>query len=259
MPEEICYMCDAVKTSNEHVPPRCLFPKAKELEEGEDLRKELITVPSCDLHNAAKSLDDEFLMISISGIVGNNSIGYRHYQGRANRALRKRSKSLLDRVMTNRRRVKLPDGDNEFYNIVMGTPDYHRLVSCFEHIAFGIYHHHFGERFVGQTKIIMGFLHNTDKNSNSTTNFIRDKSAIELEEVERQGSNPGVFYYQFGKPDDIGLTLLRLTFYDGVDVYASFVPEGTSMGFDLGQELIKDGIRTTVTLGDKKYEFNEDS
>ncbi len=259
MPEETCYMCDAAATSNEHVPPRCLFPKTKELEEGEDLRRELITVPSCDLHNAEKSLDDEFLMISISGIVGNNSIGYRHYHGRSSRALRKRSKSFLDRIMTNRRRVKLPDGDNEFYNIVVGTPDYQRLVNCFEHIAFGIYRHHFGERFVGQGKVIMGFLHHTDKNSSSITNFIRDKSAIELEETERQGSNPSVFYYQFGQPDYNEITLLRLTFYDGVDVYVSFMPEGTSMGFDLGQELIKEGFRTTVTLGDKKYEFNEES
>ena len=58
---ETCYMCDASATGREHVPPRCLFPEAKDIP-GKDFRKKLITVPSCDAHNFAKSKDDEYLM-----------------------------------------------------------------------------------------------------------------------------------------------------------------------------------------------------
>jgi len=54
-----CYMCESVETSREHVPPVCFFPVAKEF--GSDLRRNLITVPSCDRHNSQKSKDDEFL------------------------------------------------------------------------------------------------------------------------------------------------------------------------------------------------------
>jgi hypothetical protein len=54
-----CYMCDSIETSREHTPPLCFFPEANEI--GQDLRRNLITVPSCARHNSQKSKDDEFL------------------------------------------------------------------------------------------------------------------------------------------------------------------------------------------------------
>ena len=57
-----CYMCEKLETGVEHVPPRCLFPKQKDLPAGVDLRKQLITVPACDEHNTCKSQDDEYLL-----------------------------------------------------------------------------------------------------------------------------------------------------------------------------------------------------
>ena len=54
-----CYMCDSVETSREHAPPSCFFPEAKEI--GREMRRNLITVPSCDRHNSYKSKVDEFL------------------------------------------------------------------------------------------------------------------------------------------------------------------------------------------------------
>ena len=56
-----CYICGAPATSKEHVPPQCLFPEKKDIGT-EKFRKDLITVPSCELHNTNKSKDDEFLM-----------------------------------------------------------------------------------------------------------------------------------------------------------------------------------------------------
>lgn len=75
-----CYACEAQATSREHVPPLCLFPTARD-SDGQDLRRNLITVPSHEAHNLQKSKDDEFLMVSIAGIFGNNSIGFRHKLG----------------------------------------------------------------------------------------------------------------------------------------------------------------------------------
>jgi hypothetical protein len=53
-----CYMCDSPETSREHAPPLCFFPETKDV--GRDLRRNLVTVPSCDVHNSKKSKDDEF-------------------------------------------------------------------------------------------------------------------------------------------------------------------------------------------------------
>lgn len=36
---QTCYMCDAPATSEEHVPPKCLFPERKDLPQGMDLRR----------------------------------------------------------------------------------------------------------------------------------------------------------------------------------------------------------------------------
>ncbi len=56
-------MCDSLATSREHAPPICFFPEASTF--GRDLRKSLITVPSCDAHNSKKSKDDEFFRATL--------------------------------------------------------------------------------------------------------------------------------------------------------------------------------------------------
>jgi hypothetical protein len=56
--DETCYMCEAPATSREHAPACCLFPESKTF--GRDVRRNLITVPSCSAHNSALSKDDEF-------------------------------------------------------------------------------------------------------------------------------------------------------------------------------------------------------
>ena len=66
-------MCSQIATSKEHVPPVCLFPEEKDIKTS-IFRNNLITVPSCELHNSKKSKDDEFLVACLAGIVGNNVI-----------------------------------------------------------------------------------------------------------------------------------------------------------------------------------------
>ncbi len=84
-----CYMCDSVETSREHVPPMYFFPKVKEI--GRDLRRNLITVPSCDRHNSLKSKDDEYLLavIAMTAAMG-NKVGQHQFFGRFLRAVARR-------------------------------------------------------------------------------------------------------------------------------------------------------------------------
>lgn len=71
-----CYMCDAPSTSREHAPPSCFFPDAAVF--GRDVRRNLITVPSCDAHNSRKSKDDEFLRATILLQAARSSEAARH-------------------------------------------------------------------------------------------------------------------------------------------------------------------------------------
>ena len=80
-------MCNAARTSDEHVPPKGIFPKKRDLPPGVDLRKQLITVPSCDVHNSEKSLDDEYLMYALVFGIQNNSTASEQVKGKITRAM----------------------------------------------------------------------------------------------------------------------------------------------------------------------------
>ena len=253
MQEEQCYMCTRIATSVEHVPPKCLFPEIKD--SGNNYRKNLITVPSCDEHNEKKSHDDEFLMVSIAGILGNNSIGYEHYHGKVQRAIKRSSYKLLKKAFIKGEIFRISD-NNKFIDILWGTPDHSRLLNCFEHIAHGVYKHHFKSSFNGSIKTLLHFIHPSEKNPQNFKKFIEHRASIDLEGKAIHGENKGVFYYQLTDPDQFGLFIAKLCFYQNVNIYICFQPSGTELPKHLGYELMNLGIKTFITVGDKEYEFN---
>ena len=235
-----------------------MFPENKD-NNGQWHRQNLITVPSCDRHNLLKSKDDEFLMVSTAGIIGNNSIGYQHKFGKVDRAIRRSSNRLLEKVFLKKQHYIIKTNGNQFFEIIWGTPDYDRLISCYEHISYGIFYHHFRRRFVGEVKILPGYLHKESENARVFNQFMRDKTDLELRGKEKFGANQDVFYFQFTDKDEFGIFLLKICFYGGIDIYVSFVPDGVQVPFNLGIKLIEGGIRTIITLDDKEYVFNSDA
>lgn len=249
-----CYMCEAEGSTSEHVPPRALFPQAKDAA-GQDHRADLITVPSCELHNMGKSRDDEFLMVSLAGIIGNNSIGYRHKFTKVNRAIRRTSYKLLMGAFASKPKLHVVDlGNNRFIDVLWGTPDQARLAFCFERIVRGLHYHHFGIPYAGQVKVLIGYLSYETGSTRNLQRFMLDKAEMELECRPKFGRNQDVFYYQVTDPDEFGLSLFRLCFYGGVNVYVSLIPDSAEAPKHLGFELMKRGIKTMFTLGDRTYE-----
>lgn len=254
MAELTCYMCDRPATSREHVPPRCLFPEAKDI--GADYRQNLLTVPSCEAHNSGKGADDEFLMVSLAGIFGNNSIGYSHKFSKVNRAIRRSSYALLNQAIKNQEWYVVEFGPNKFIDVVWGTPDYDRLLRCFDRVARGIHLAQFDFKFSGTTSAVLGYISTKDPNPAEFQRFIRDKVAIELKGKPRLGSNPEVFSFQFTDADQLGLSLVHLQFYGGLDIYVSLMPDGCKLPENLAMRLINGGIETTLRLGAQSYQFN---
>ena len=196
-------------------------------------------------------------MISIAGVVGNNSIGYIHNMTKINRALRRSSYKLLNRVISKRQYGQIKIKDNKFIDVIWGTPDIARLYRCFENIAYGIYSYEFKSRFIGEIKLIMGFLTHKESNSNIFTEFIRHRFDVDARNKPKKGFNQSIFYYQFIEPDKDGLIALKMCFYQGVDVYASFLPASSKMPYNLGIDLINKGIETHISLEGKDYMFNK--
>ena len=254
----ICYQCGSPANSREHVPPLCLFPETKDVK-GINLRKDLITVPSCEIHNSKKSTDDEFLMISIAGIVGNNFIGFIHNHTKVTRAIRRKSSRFLGSVILKKNKSFFFKNDTKKnFPITQGIPDVQRLIKCFEHIAYGLYFHKFQKIFDGEVKVLLGFILYDDDNSQTLVDFIKEKFAIEELALQIEGVNKEVFTYQFSKEDEHGIVGLKLVFYEGADVFIAFVPNNVNTT-NLGVELVKQGIKTVFTLGDKEFVFNKDN
>jgi hypothetical protein len=249
-------MCSAPPVSREHVPPKCIFPESKDTG-GPGLRKDLITVPSCAEHNCAKSCDDEFLMMSLAGIVGNNSIGYRHWTGKVDRAMRRSSYRVLhNKVLKPKRIERIQLQENLFIDVIWGTPDFARLYKCFDHVLRGLYFHDFGQRFEGEIKVVPGFIKHDPGTAETWQKLTEARYRYEADLMPRLGCNPQVFYYQRFPTDEFGLIAYRLSFYGGVDLYASLIPVHARMPGNLITEMVDRGMKTIVTVGDKAFTFN---
>jgi len=251
-------MCSKAATSKEHVPPACLFPEQKDTK-GLDFRKNLITVPSCDLHNSKKSNDDEFLMLSLSGLIKNNPVGTFHQITKGNRAVRRKNKDFIEKeILRNFKTTKIPDSSGKYRLVSIGNPNIQRLTNCLEHIAYGLFYHEFQKQFDGEVRMILEFIEYQDDNTQTLKKFLKRRFEVEKElNSGVKGDNPEVFQYEFHKPDKDGLIALRTIFYGAAEVYFSFKGKNSKQPFDLSFMLIEGGIPTIIGLGEEKYEFNK--
>jgi hypothetical protein len=238
------------------VPPKNLFPERKDIPE-RDLRQNLITVPSCDVHNTGKSHDDEFLMVSLAGLIGNNSIGYRHNAGKVDRAVRRSANRLLQKVFVKPQKlIRFEVAPNAFMDVLWGTPDTARLARCFEGVIRGLLHHDFEKPFEGDVRVHLGFLKYEPGNARTKNEFLRKRLALDIADKPKLGGNPDVFYYQRTDVDQFGLFAYRLCFYGAVEVMAGVLPAGSIRPGNLIEELIANGTKTFVSLGPETFEFN---
>ena len=211
-----CYLCDEPAIGVEHVPPRCLFPKAKDLPERVDLRKNLITVPSCEAHNSEKSRDDVYFQNVITGCDCINEVGREHYR-RQIRRQHKHSTSILARF--SKRAITVDDR-------LAHKVEIERLDNFAEHIAHALYLAHFGGRWHGELGWVPEFLSrltDPDAEAERTRLSLVELNDREFRNVPHHGENPEVFSYQV-----IGLAghcKMRLHFYEGCKIFLLFTDE----------------------------------
>lgn len=212
-------MCDAPATTDDHIPPKCIFPVQRDA--GVDYRKDLITVPACENHNLRTSLDDEYLMGMLAFHWRNNQAAYKQSTTKVKRALR-RSKRYYD--------LFFGEGKNQllFWNgeqLITAPVDIDRFDSSMRKVARGIYYKHFDSKWLGDIGILPVSL---------TAIYDRDPSPIApaLTQVIQQmrllcskqpqhGANPDIFYYQVAHNDPPTCTVMRLVFYGGFEVIAN--------------------------------------
>lgn len=221
MPQrESCYFCGAASTSDEHVPPRAVFPKPKDSPDGRDYRRQLIKVPACDAHNSATSKDDEYLLYVATMSLPANSLGTHHFLTKVRRAIEERP-ALIRSIVKSAQRVHVEDIEtgSKFATYAFEV-DGARLDAIFEKIARGIHFHETRTRWVGE---VVTLVESEMSFEDLEVNHLREsvvKAADRLfSGVPLSGSNPDAFCYQrIAFPDR---SLIRLHFYGAVRVVAT--------------------------------------
>ena len=213
---ETCYMCDAQRSSREHAPPECLFPKEKEF--GHDLRRNLITVPSCDVHNSKKSEDDEFMRaVILFTAVANNNVAQHQFLGKMRRGAA-RSPNKYSNFITEKGTIK----NGAFRALKINNRE--RFDSCIEHLARALFFHVYKKKWRYPVMMVSPNFYSAISNDEA----VPHKPTQEIVEVSRSflvqepvlGDNPEVFKYRVRYDENECSYAFAGIFYDFFEVYS---------------------------------------
>ncbi|MCX8904292.1 hypothetical protein [Vibrio parahaemolyticus] len=220
MTEETCYMCEKVRTSGEHVPPKCLFPENKDVEPGENYRKNLIKVPSCDEHNSAKSQDDEFMLITFASNMVTEEVGGRLQNSKLMRIV-DRKPHIFAELLRNSTPMTVVDKDGIEHQTCAFSLDRERFMKQMQSVANGIYYHHLQTKVTGKTEVvpIKGF-QTTSLKVNQNNQKTKEFATKLFPTLPTYGDNPDIFYYQVSS--DSPNMLMKLVFYRHLEFIAVF-------------------------------------
>ena len=209
-----CYMCDSVETSREHVPPVCFFPKTEGL--GRDLRRNLITVPSCDRHNSLKSKNDEYLRAVIVMAAGNNKVGQQQFFGKLLPAVARRPHAYRSFFVD---RGTVAKGIGRALQI-----DRKRFNSCIDHLARAIFFDAYKRKWQLPISIVSPNF-NSGINSDQIVPHQPTLKAVEssrqfLNREPNRGENPEVFKYRLRYDELNEGYAFAAIFYDYFEVFS---------------------------------------
>lgn len=213
---DFCYMCEKPAVSKEHTPPKCVFPEQKDAN-GKDYRKGLITVPSCDVHNSAKSKDDEYLMMVLTSYFSNNQAAHDQIKSKIARAWAK-SPRLSATVVKNLQTINTTAGQYHAYEV--DTPRFDQSLSW---AANGLYFHVYGKPIDPPYKIISYPLVQLEGTDGAAVNAGRAKilmlADLLVDGLPIIGENPEIFWFQVS-PVTEGRSVVRMCFFESFQVVA---------------------------------------
>jgi hypothetical protein len=207
-------MCDAVATGREHAPPKCFFPQTKDLQPSdEDLRHNLVTVPSCDEHNTSRSKDDEYAMAVTVMHFDTNKYARTQFATKVIRAL-KRSPRFTDLVFDQPQQLRL-DGEQTL-SIDVDLERYYRVMDC---TIRALVYHDQNRKEQGRLLIWTTEFRYSDFTRDADDATVAFNVRQLLKGTPKRGQNPDAFYYQLRDEPGRGMAI-RLMFYGGFPVYA---------------------------------------
>jgi hypothetical protein len=217
-----CYACDERRVSREHVPPLCFFPDEKDATGNSMYRKNLIRVPSCEVHNTAKSDDDLYAAFQLASTIRGNHCAELIRNGVIARRLEKdqkeRGSAFTKRLLS---QIRGFVGENPF-----GKLDATRMIRVLDLCARGVY---FYERLTPlklplRVASLDYDLQDDPKKSELLANQ-RKSFDEEMGDCEFHGSNADVFRYAICEKPEKDVTMIELVFFDELRRWAFYHPD----------------------------------
>ena len=214
---ESCYMCDAPSTTREHAPPLCVFPTTRDMGDGVNYRRDLITVPSCDNHNSCKSKDDEYLRAVLLHGFFNNDVGHKQFSTKLLRAV-ENSPAMYREIYRNA--VPVTVNGIPTIEIEIDRDRFDQAVACcIRALHFSCYE----TKLLGDINAQSPLFIESDRTKEEEVNTIFRKFVElvtqRLNGISKQGENPQVFWFQIDNARNLGTTVGRLCFYGGFNVF----------------------------------------
>ena len=219
-------MCESEATSDEHAPPKCLFPERKDLPPGADYRINLITVPSCDEHNSLKSQHDEYLLQALAGSYTSSQVGLDQFIGKVRRSFERTPKKASSFVQRSRPVLLRRSAEDEWEQGAEVSVEGERLDLVLENCARALYFHETASKFLGRVQVITAFTmyHDPDLQAKVTSGI--DALTTYFANHPPKGANPSVFWYKFEDGQNTAMFLMR--FYSNSKVMVRLDKRGHS-------------------------------
>jgi hypothetical protein len=233
----LCYMCNSVSTTDDHVPPKCIFPERKD--SGDlDYRINLITIPSCEAHNNRVSGDDQAFFTVVSIHLQNN-LSIQEIQKQKILRTFRRDRKLWKRFIGHNRNylVKTPEGLAVL--TILDTEIQDGFFRSCDKIARGLFYHR--HKFQWRDEVLVVPLNLAGNNPTNSYRLQRDlakrlSNVCSSADLKKRGQNPEVFYFQelMGVPSVY--TSMRLVFYEGAEIILMFPDVGYLKSHGILQE-----------------------
>ena len=210
-----CYMCDSPEMSREHAPPLCFFPAISDT--GRELRRNLVTVPSCDIHNSKKSKDDEFFRsVVLMAAAPTSETGHHLFSGKMLRGAAR---------MPHSHRLFFRDGGPivEERGRVLQI-DRPRFDTCVDHLAKALFYDTYKRKWSLPTTVVSpNFFSGI-----ASDQVVSHKPTLDAVEVSRKalgsepirGENPDVFKYRLRYDAEEEIYAFAGIFYECFEVYS---------------------------------------
>ena len=202
-------MCGKIATSREHAPPRCLFPEAKDTSDGSNYRRNLITVPACEEHNAAKSHDDEYLLFALAGSYTSSTIGLNQFLSKVRRAFKRqpiKASDFIERSIPVQ--LRRPD-QNCWENGLQVHINVQRVDRVLDSCARALYFHETGQKFRGPAQVLTQFtMYEPEEIQRNVTNAFTETERV-FASLPARGENSDIFWYKFQESSATALFYFR--------------------------------------------------